>query len=368
MDAPVEQPTGAPTRIDFPSSNDDATVNAFWIQSVQPLLANPPAAVTLNLSGSDVRSLAMFSALVAMRRAVEKRGGTVTILGLQDIGKSILQSIERRAIALAPVPKQSVIAQTGTAALAALGMIGSILRFSQQIVVALFWAVRHPRTVRWRDFCAAAASSGADALPVTCALSGIVGFIIAFQTMPSFQKFGAPTMVGIVVAIAMVRELGPLISAIILSGRSGSAFAAELGTMTVTNEIDALRAMDLEPVRFLVVPRVLAVVIMTPILSMIATLSGLLGGYLVLYMNGISFAFYLEQIRQNLAPHDFIQGVFKMFVFALLIGSAGCVSGLETAQGPGAVGRSATRAVVSGIVLVIVTDGALGALFYLLGW
>jgi phospholipid/cholesterol/gamma-HCH transport system permease protein len=180
-------------------------------------------------------------------------------------------------------------------------------------------------------------------------------------------KYGAKLQVADVVAISIVRELGPLITAIILAGRSGSAFAAEIGTMKVTQELDALRTFGIDPVRFLVIPRILAVVLVTPLLSVYATILGVAGGFLILGPEGFTLAQYIDEVRGALDVGDFLQGLVKAAIFALLVGAIGCLAGMRTGQGPGAVGLSTTRAVVAGIVAIVIADAVLGSFFYALG-
>jgi len=224
----------------------------------------------------------------------------------------------------------------------------------------------NPRSLRVRDTIAAMARHGVDAVPVVSLLGLLIGTIIAFQTFDPMAKFGAKLQVADVVAISVVRELGPLITAIILAGRSGSAFAAEIGTMKVTQELDALRTFGIDPVRFLVVPRILAVVVVTPLLSVFATILGVAGGFLILGPEGFTFAQYYDEVRSALTVGGFLQGLAKAAVFALLVGAIGCLAGLRTGQGPGAVGLSTTRAVVAGIVAIVIADAILGAFFYAL--
>lgn len=368
MERATDSPAGEPLRIVVPAVTSDDEANAFWRAEVEPALAHPPKAVVVVLPTVRPMHLPVFAALAALAHRVETSGGTITFEGEDDRFKSFFRWVEKRPQAVEAPARAGWVEQVGRSTLATLATMAAIVLFATKLVGAVAALARRPTSVRWRDFLAAAASASLDALPVTLLLTAIVGFIIAFQTMPSFRQFGAPNMVGIVIGVAMVRELGPLITAIILGGRSGSAFAAELGTMTVTNEIDALRALDLDPIRYLVLPRILALLVVTPLLSVLATIAGLLGGYLVLWENHISFLYFYDQVRGAVHPHDFLQGIVKMAVFSLLVGSAGCLAGLETAEGPGAVGRSATRAVVASIVLVILADGVMGAIFYTIGW
>jgi ABC transport permease subunit len=183
----------------------------------------------------------------------------------------------------------------------------------------------------------------------------------AFQTFDPMAKYGAKLQVADVVAVSVVRELGPLITAIILAGRSGSAFAAEIGTMKVTQELDALRTFGIDPVRFLVIPRLIATTIVTPMLAIWASILGVAGGYMILAPEGFTLAQYADEVRQAVTVGGFVQGLVKAAVFAILVASIGCLSGLRTGQGPGAVGLSTTRAVVAGIVAIILADSVLGA-------
>jgi phospholipid/cholesterol/gamma-HCH transport system permease protein len=181
------------------------------------------------------------------------------------------------------------------------------------------------------------------------------------------KDFGAERYVASLVAIAMVRELAPLMTAILLAGRSGSAFAAEIGTMKVNEEVDALVTMGLNPVRFLIVPRVLALVLLTPLLTVFANLLGLLGGMVVYLMLGFPFVSYFQEVKTIIDGMDLAGGVFKSFVFGILVAGIGCLRGLEAGRNPLAVGESATRAVVSGILLIVLADGILTVVYYTLG-
>ena len=241
------------------------------------------------------------------------------------------------------------------------------MEFAGAVTLCLLRAIARPRLFRFGDMLQVAARAIVDAVPVVCLLGFLIGAIIAFQTMAPMARYGAQLQVAQIVGFSMIRELGPLMTAIILAGRTGSAFAAEIGTMKVTEEISALESMALDPVRFLVVPRMTPVTLLMPFLSVFATLMGLFGGYLVMSADGFSLGIYLQTILDNITIHDFAQGLIKAVIFGLLVTGTGCHSGLLTLEGPGAVGASTTRAVVSGIVLVVVADGILGSVFFVLG-
>jgi phospholipid/cholesterol/gamma-HCH transport system permease protein len=172
------------------------------------------------------------------------------------------------------------------------------------------------------------------------------------------KRFGAEIFVADLIGLSMLRELGPLMTAILLAGRSGAAFAAEIGTMRVNQEVDALQTMGLSPVRFLVTPRIIAAVLMTPLLVLFSDLVGMVGGALTMQSFSIPIVTFLKEIDSAVTMTDFLAGFVKSFVFAVLIAGIGCLRGLQTRAGASAVGDAATRAVVTGIILLVV-DGLL---------
>ena len=260
-----------------------------------------------------------------------------------------------------------MVTELGRSTALILDDIRSIIAFTGELTAVLPWALTHPHRVRWGDTLKAAEKTGANATYVVSLLGFLVGLIIAFQCAGPMRTLGAEALVPTVVAVAIVRELGPLMAAIILAGRSGSAFAAEIGTMKVTEEISALQTFGLSPTKFLVVPRLLAALFVTPLLSVFSTLMGMIGGYVVMATLGYSLSFYVDQVTDAVDYVDFLQGVAKAFVFAVLVAAIGCLCGLRTQSGPGAVGDSTTRAVVTGIVLIVIADAVLGTCFYFLG-
>ncbi|MDQ6618884.1 MAG: MlaE family lipid ABC transporter permease subunit [Pseudomonadota bacterium] len=231
---------------------------------------------------------------------------------------------------------------------------------------ALMNAVRHPTRVRWRDVWPICEHVGADALPIVALIAFLMGVIIAFQSAVPMKRFGAEIFVADLIGLSMLRELAPLMTAILLAGRSGAAFAAEIGTMQVNQEIDALTTMGLDPVRFLVVTRVIAALLMTPILTLFADLVGLLGGALTMLSFGIPYVTFVHEIEGIVDFSDFLAGFVKSFVFALLIAGIGCLRGLQTTTGASAVGNAATRAVVSGIILLVIVDGVFAVMYFVL--
>jgi phospholipid/cholesterol/gamma-HCH transport system permease protein len=211
-----------------------------------------------------------------------------------------------------------------------------------------------------------AMAAGVGAIPIISLITLFVGVIIALQGAYELQRLGAMQLVASLVAIAITRELGPLVTAIVVIGRSGSAFAAEIGTMRVTEELDALKTMALDPVAFLVVPKFLAMAVMLPCLAVWADLMGVLGGALFgVVGGGYTFSGYWIATRDALLLRDITSGVVKSVVFGMVITAVGCQEGFSTGAGAEEVGRSTTSAVVISILLVVLIDLVFTALFYL---
>ncbi|WP_018291190.1 ABC transporter permease [Verrucomicrobium sp. 3C] len=227
-------------------------------------------------------------------------------------------------------------------------------------------AAFHPRLFRPREFLRIFESAGVDALPIVSLISFLIGLVIAFESARPLATFGAQIFIANMIGLLMVREMGPIMTAILLAGRSGSAFAAELGTMKVNEELDALETMGIDPIRFLVIQRVIAGVIVTPLLTIYSIFVGILGGVLVMIGLGYPLEAIYHQMDAAVHIHDIFVGVSKAAVFGLLISASGCFLGLRTRQGPAAVGASATGAVVTGILLIIVADSVFSVLLYLL--
>ncbi len=245
--------------------------------------------------------------------------------------------------------------------------IRDLLAFVGELVVALLLALRRPLRIRWSDTLLIAEKAGVNALPIVALVSFLVGLIMAFQAAIPMRQFGVQIYVANLVGLSMLRELGPLMTALVLAGRSGSAFAAELGTMQVNEEIDALVTMGLDPVRFLVVSRVLALMLAIPLLTVFADMVAVMGGGVVLLSLGYPLVAYINQLLGAVTWMDAAGGLAKSFAFGLIVAGIGCHQGLRTQGGASAVGDSATRAVVAGNVLIIIADGIFSVLFYYLG-
>jgi phospholipid/cholesterol/gamma-HCH transport system permease protein len=234
------------------------------------------------------------------------------------------------------------------------------------IAAAFPGTLAHRRTRRWREIRRVFELAGVNALPIISLMSLLVGFIIAFESASAFAMLGAQIYMADMLGLVLCRELGPLLTAVMVAGRSGSAFAAELGTMKINDELNALETMGLDPVRFLVVQRIVAAMLLTPLLTVYSILLGLGGGIVVMLSLGFPLPTILAQMRQSVGPGDLVLGTCKALVFGTLVATVGCVRGLQTARGPAAVGASTTRAVVAGILMVIAADAVFSVTGYLM--
>ena len=232
-----------------------------------------------------------------------------------------------------------------------------ILSFIGSVCLAVIHIIRHPKSLRANDTISEMEKIGVDALPIVCLISFLMGLIIAFMSSVQLRQFGANIYVASLVSLAMVRELGPIMTAIIVAGRSGSAFAAEIGTMKISEEIDALFTMGFEPTRFLVLPKLVAALITVPILALFSNIFAIMGGLVVgVFMLDLTTNSYITQTIKTLTIFDISLGFFKSGVFALLIALVGCLRGFQVRGGAAAVGQATTSAVVSSIFLIILSD------------
>jgi len=223
------------------------------------------------------------------------------------------------------------------------------------------------RRGRWQAAMRQMAIIGVDALPMVGIMSVCAGFILAMQTGDEMRKFGALQYVMDVVAIGFTRELGPLLTAFVVSGRSGSAFSAEIGTMVVTSEIDALKTMAVDPIEFVLAPKYLAAIITIPCLAIMSNTFGILAGAGFMYITTkITLAMYLRYIYNSIYLRDVFTGLAKSVVFAIIIVNVGCMEGFRVRGGPDAVGRAATSAVVWSTFFVILADVFFTAIFCLM--
>ncbi len=248
----------------------------------------------------------------------------------------------------------------GSETQALLGLVGECAR-------AFATTVRHPGRARWRPFLHHIGVAGLSAMPIVGLLSLLMGVVVAFQGADQLSRYGANVYVVDLVGLSMLREFAPLVTAIIVAGRSGAAFAAQLGTMVVTEEIDALRTLGISPVEQLVLPRVLALLVVLPLLTLFADVLGVVGGMLMARARlNVDYAAFIDRLPLAVDQGTLAVGIGKAPIFAAIIAIVGCVQGLRTRGGADAVGTQTTRAVVQSIFLVIVADALFSVAFSML--
>jgi len=348
---------------------DAGTTGQAWRAALQALRQSNPKRVIVDAARLTYCDGAGAALLLELQRRQQARRGSYEIRSLNAAAQSLLD-LYGRSDRLDPEPASlgwSSVEQIGHATVTLWHDVVALIAFVGELCAALGRAARRPSLVRWKDVFLTAELAGVNALPIVALLGFLLGLIMAFQSAIPMREFGADIYVANLIGLSMLRELGPLLTAIILAGRSGSAFAAELGTMKVSEELDALVTMGLEPVDFLVVPRVIAAVAMTPLLAIWAGFLGLIGGAVVMRSLGFPFVTYVIQVESAVTVSDMIGGLSKAFVFGIVVAAIGCLRGLQTRSGASAVGESTTRAVVSGLVLITIVDGVFAVVFYYLG-
>lgn len=349
---------------------DAEAVSSLWTDVLAKITKDH--AKTLEVEAGDVEycdgaGIGLLLEIQARQRAA---GGEFRISGLNPKFAELMVIFDPGESGEPPVRSRfsvRCIERTGQAVSTFLKDMHRQISFAGEVGCKLLHILVSPRTLRLKATLSIAEKAGANAVGIVGLLGFLIGLILAFQSAVAMQKFGAEIFVSDLVALSLLRELGPLITAFVVASRSGSAFAAELGTMKVNEELDALATMGLDPVRFLVIPRIIATTIVTPLLTMFYNLLGLIGCGVVMMSMGFAPVTILDHIQEAVGMGDLLGGLAKTVVFGALIASIGCLRGLETGSGASAVGESATRAVVSGIVAIIVADGIFAVAFYFLG-
>ena len=309
--------------------------------------------------------------LIAIQEAQINAGAKYELSGLAPRYQPLLKEFDPISN-LFPVqaakPKRSFVVSTGMAVQNLIDDTVGLITFTGHLFSDLVWSVRNPRQVRWGDFINAAVEAGIAALPIVGLVAFLIGVILSFQAAIGMQQFGAVSFVGPLAALGIVREMGPLITAILLAGRSSAAFAAEIGTMTVNSEVDALVSGGLSPIRFLVVPRVLAGILVAPILTLFADIVSIFSSMLTMLIYGIPFVNFYNGMLSAVDVEDILSGLLKATLFGVVVSAMGCLRGMQTGTGAAAVGISATRAVVSSIVMIVIVDGIFAFISYKTGF
>jgi phospholipid/cholesterol/gamma-HCH transport system permease protein len=324
--------------------------------------------VVLDLSGVEYFDSGGGAVLIGLRQRLVRTGAELRIARSTAAIDGFLSLVDEEALLAPPpppAPPAGLTHRIGAQTLKVLSDFRSLVVFTGELVLGLGEAVRNPWRMRWRETWLYMERTGLDGVPIVSLISFLMGLITAFQAAVQLTQFGADIYVANLVGLSIVRELGPLMTAIIAAGRSGAAFAAEIGTMKVSEEVDALTTMGLDRTRFLVTPKVVALLVMLPCLTVCADLVGILGGLTVATVGlGLPAQVYLRQTRLALSVWDVSSGLIKSVAFAMLIAGVGCLRGFEARGGAESVGRITTSAIVASIFLIIVADAIFTVVFH----
>ena len=335
---------------------------ASLIRELRPLLENRNyQSMTVDLKKAPYLDDYGVLALSELREIITKRNGSFQIENISNNIKEILSILDFDSpAAKRPLEKKrgpNIFIRFGEDILNLIYDIRYLVSFVGSVSLSLLHICLHPKSLRTDDTLLNMQRTGVEALPIVGLISFLLGLILAFMSSIQLRPFGADIFVASLVSVAMTYELGPIMTAIIVAGRSGSAFASEIGTMKVSEEIDALFTMGFDPTRFLVVPKILAAVLMVPILTLFSDVFAILGGLVVgVFMLDLTTTAYINQTFKTLTLFDVFWGVMKSGVFAIIISWIGCLRGFQVRGGADSVGQAATSAVVSSIFLVIVID------------
>ncbi len=344
-------------------------------------LQTPPGA-KLTADGTQVQAMDTAGAWVLQKLInrlegegkSEGEGATVTLQGLPQKFSRILEAVAQRASLQRASDKTTTnspqpqapgwLARVGRPTADMAGQALTFLSFIGESAVAFWFCATHPARLRWRPVLFNLRTAGVDALPIVGLLSFLLGVVVAYQGAAQLRLYGANIFVADLVGLSMLREFAPLIAAIIIAGRSGSAYTAQIGTMAVTEEIDALRTIGIEPLELLVLPKVIALMVALPLLTVFADGLGVAGGMIMARAQlDVSFNEFLDRFVLAVSPTAFLVGICKAPVFAAIIAIVGCYQGFQTKGGADSVGRQTTRSVVQSIFLVIVADAAFSVVF-----
>jgi len=353
-----------------PEDMDADSVSQIWSEAIKKLSDIRPSLLEVDAAGIEYCDGAGAALLLQLKQKQEEENRRFSIEGLKTEFEQLIRIFDPGQVSERLSDKLSLagsIENAGKCCCQAWSDFRTQISFLGELLVKFFATVLKPRTLRWGDTFLIAEKSGANAVGITCMLGFLIGLILAFQSAVAMQKFGAQVYVADLIVVSLFRELGPLITAIIFASRSGSAYAAEVGTMKVNEEIDALTTMGIDPVRFLAIPRMISGLVVMPLLTMFNHLFGLIGCGLVMLSMGFPPVTYLTRIQEAASLGDLAGGMVKTLIFGAMIAGIGCFKGLQTGTGASAVGDSATKAVVSGIIAVVVVDGVFAVVYFYIG-
>ncbi len=350
-----------------------------WHADLIPKLAKPlgdhrPGSTEpLKINAAAIESLDSAGAWYIRRSitTLAEAGVATELTGLKDSHAALITLVSENAVSEPDIPREQhpgFFEHVGRDATETLNGYIAFLAFIGRLTMSSLRIALTPAVLRWSSVVKHIESGGFDALPIVGLLTFLLGVVIAYQGGIALETYGASIYTADFVGLAMVRELSPLITAIIVAGRTGSAYTAEIATMKVTEEVDALRTMGISPLEELALPKFFALLVSLPLLTVFGDIMGLLGGMVMANsLLDVSFTIFVDRVTQTVSPTDVIVGVGKAPVFALMIAAVGCYQGFEVKAGAEQVGHQTTISVVQAIFLVLVTDAIFSVIFSKLG-
>ncbi len=364
----IQGEKGSEVTLSLSGRLETENLNAFISEAKSLLIDIAPRKLIVDLSRVDYLDSAGALGLIELEDRTKAKSIPFQFINATGEAQKIMGLIDRRALKVKPLVSDkrslNLIEQIGEASLGIFDDFVSIMTFLGDLLAALIHSFLHPRSVRWEDVLFYMKRTGVEGLPIVGLINFLLGLIIAFMSSLQLKQFGANIYVASLVGVAMVSELGPIMTAIIVAGRSGSAFAAEIGTMKVNEEVDALVTMGFDPTQFLAIPKVLAAMIAVPLLTLYADFFGIAGGVVVGVLGlDLTLYTYVQETMKVISITGIVKSLIKSVVFAVLIAGIGCQRGFQVRGGAEAVGASTTSAVVAAIFLIIVMDSAFAILF-----
>ncbi|MCK5662730.1 MAG: MlaE family lipid ABC transporter permease subunit [Thiotrichaceae bacterium] len=327
---------------------------------------------TITFEGSKIKKMDSAGAWLLFRtqQTLEKVGHAIILQGFSAEHSDLLQMMNKYAADYHQIvaPSSNILEHIGRETVKRFQKAIDFLAFVGESFIVLLRAIFSPRRIRWQALFSNFYSSGIAALPIVGLLAFLMGVVLAYQGGSQLSTYGANIFIVDLVGITLLRELSPLLTAIVVAGRSGSAYAAQIGTMKVTDEIDALRTLGIAPMDLLVLPKLLALIILMPLLCAFSDIMGILGGMLIANLAfDVSIIDFLDRFPQAVSLSNYLIGIGKAPVFAAVIALVGCYQGFQVQGGADSVGKQVTISVVQGIFLVIIVDAVFSVLFNWLG-
>ena len=357
----ISNPREGEFLVRFGSHMDVATADVLFNSLLTDLSKTTSGKITLDLAATKHIDEYGILVLMELQEMIATRGGRIELANLSpEIRERLDHAVNELTGQCALVtqrPRPNIFVRFGDNVIQEAYHLRFMISFLGSVVLSFVHIIRHPGALRIEETISQMEKTGVDAVPIVGMISFLLGLIMAFMSSIQLSQFGANIYVASLVALAMISELGPIMTAIVVAGRTGSLFAAEIGTMQISEEVDALFVMGINPTLFLAVPRVLACIIVVPLLTLFSNFFAIIGGLVVgMALLNLTPGSYLIQTWETITLFEVLWGMLKSVVFAILISWAGCLRGFQVRGGADAVGQAATSAVVSSIFLIILVD------------